>query len=497
MIISVIGTGYLGATHAACLAELGFEVIGVDADPAKIELLGQGLLPFSEPGLDDLLAEHVASGRLRFTTSLEEAARVADVHFVCVGTPQAADSGAADLGALFNVVRGLAGHCTRNALVVGKSTVPVGTAKALRLVLDAVSAPGVRLGLAWNPEFLREGHAVQDTLAPDRLVFGVDDVEAEWVLREVYDAVIARGCRVHVTDLPTAELSKAAANAFLATKISFVNAIADISDAAGADILALADVLGDDPRIGRRFLDAGIGFGGGCLPKDIRALATRAADLGASSATRLLREVDEINLRARRRPTQVAVELLGPRLKGRRVAVLGAAFKPLSDDVRDSPALAVAEDLHARGADVRVFDPEASVNARIVSPGLTYVANVGAALADADLVLHLTEWPEFQQIDPVWARGLARTPYLVDGRNKLNHDRWRAAGWTVVGVGRGDRPQRVEATSVPTPVPVAARVPVADVTSGTPEPELATRAGAMVRRLPTPRRRQRDGAPRS
>jgi UDPglucose 6-dehydrogenase len=443
--ISVIGTGYLGATHAACLAELGFQVIGVDNDHHKVSRLNAGAAPFAEPGLDDLLSKHVDSGRLRFTTDIREAAELADIHFICVGTPQAASGLGADLTALWTVATGLARHLTRDSLIIGKSTVPVGTAEQLAVELERFVPPGVTATVAWNPEFLREGHGVQDTLHPDRLVFGVDSPDTELALRTVYAQPIAEGVPVHVTDFATAELAKSAANAFLATKISFINAMAEISGQAGADVVALADILGDDTRIGRRFLDAGIGFGGGCLPKDIRALSARASELGAHSVTGLLREVDEINLRARCRIAELAHELSGGDICGRRVAVLGAAFKPLSDDVRDSPALDIARRLHHQGADVRVFDPEAALNARAVAPEVTYVASLESALRDADLVLHLTEWPEFVAMDPRWAARLVRQPVVIDGRNKLDAERWARAGWTVHSVGRPRRGQSVPA----------------------------------------------------
>ncbi|MGY2873402.1 UDPglucose 6-dehydrogenase [Marmoricola sp. URHA0025 HA25] len=440
--ISVIGTGYLGATHAACLAELGFQVIGVDNDAHKVGRLNEGAAPFSEPGLDALLHRHVRTGRLRFTTEIREAAGC-DVHFLCVGTPQATSGHSADLSALWSVAADLARHLTRDALVIGKSTVPVGTADRLAVELARHAPHGVTAQVAWNPEFLREGHGVQDTLHPDRLVFGVTGPDAELALRSIYAQAIAEGTPVHVTDLATAELAKAAANAFLATKISFINGIAEISERAGADVVALADILGDDPRIGRRFLEAGIGFGGGCLPKDVRALSARAAALGAHSVTGLLREVDDINLRARSRVADLARQLGGGDLDGRRVAVLGAAFKPLSDDVRDSPALDVACRMHRQGADVRVFDPQAALNARAVAPELTYVASLESVLRDADLVLLLTEWPQFVAMDPRWAASLVRRRVVLDGRNRLDVDRWTAAGWTVQGIGRMPRQLQV------------------------------------------------------
>jgi UDPglucose 6-dehydrogenase len=444
MRISVIGTGYLGATHAACLAELGFEVLGVDNDSKKVARLSRGTVPFSEPELDELVARHVGSGRLRFTSNLREAARFADVHFVCVGTPQSSSGLAADLGAVFTVVRGLTEHATRDFLIIGKSTVPVGTAEELSAAAAKLAAPGVTADIAWNPEFLREGHGVQDTLSPDRLVFGVSTPEAELTLRRIYARPISAGVKVHVTDIPTAELAKVAANAFLATKISFINAMAEVSDRAGADVVGLADILGDDSRIGRRFLDAGIGFGGGCLPKDIRAFSARATEIGAPSVAGLLEEVDAINLRTRRRAVELATELCDASMQGRRVAVLGASFKPLSDDVRDSPALNIACELHLQGAEVRVYDPQANNNARKVLPALRYVASSEAALTGADLVLHLTDWPEFTEIDPHRAGSLVRNRRIIDGRNKLDADRWRQAGWEFHGIGRGAKPDAWE-----------------------------------------------------
>jgi len=446
MRISIIGAGYLGATHAACMAELGFHVLAVDNDVDKVALLSQGVVPFREPGLDDLVARQVASGRLRFTTQVAEAAAFADVHFICVGTPQVREGHEADVSAVYDVACALAQQATRDCLIVGKSTVPVGTAQDLATVVEAVAPKDVAVTVAWNPEFLREGHGIEDTLRPDRLVFGVTSRDAERALRQVYAEAISAGTPVHVTDPATAELAKVAANAFLATKISFINALAEVSEHAGADVVALADVLGDDDRIGRRFLDAGVGFGGGCLPKDIRAFAARSAELGALAVPALLEQVDTINLRARARVVHLAEHFCGGAVHGLRIAVLGAAFKPLSDDVRDSPALDVARRLYLRGADVRVFDPAANNNARWVVPSLTYVASVDAALAEADLVLHLTEWPEFTQIDPAHAARLVTHARLIDARNRLDAARWRRAGWTVHAVGRGQVPQVVPGT---------------------------------------------------
>jgi UDPglucose 6-dehydrogenase len=434
--VTAIGTGYLGATHAACMAELGFDVIGVDVDEAKVEALAAGELPFYEPGLQHLVQEHLASGRLRFTTSFEQAGAEGDVHFICVGTPQRVDSLAADMTHVDSAVRSLAEHLHRPALVVGKSTVPVGTARRLREMITAIAPAGDSVGLAWNPEFLREGHAVDDTLTPDRLVFGVERDEDEQLLRRVYAHALASGTPVVTTDFATAELVKVSANAFLATKISFINAIAEICELVDADVVALADAIGHDARIGRRFLNAGLGFGGGCLPKDIRAFMARAGELGASDTLTFLKEIDAINMRARQRAVEAATEAAGGSVLGANVAVLGVAFKPDSDDVRDSPALNVAGQLQLQGAHVSVYDPKALDNARRVFPTLDYAASVQQACHQADVVLHLTEWAEFAELDPAELRDVVRRPVLVDGRNCLDPAAWRAAGWTYRGLGR-------------------------------------------------------------
>jgi len=434
--ITVIGTGYLGTTHAACMAELGFEVLGVDVDEAKVKSLAAGEVPFYEPGLQAMVEQQTGAGRLRFTTSFEEAAEFGDVHFVCVGTPQRPDSLAADLSHVDAAVSALAAHLHRPALVVGKSTVPVGTAARLERMLTGISPAGEQVALAWNPEFLREGHAVDDTLSPDRLVFGIRRLQDEQTLRTVYAGAIEAGTPVVTTDFATAELVKVSANAFLATKISFINAIAEICEVVDADVVALADAIGHDERIGRKFLNAGLGFGGGCLPKDIRAFMARAGEIGAQDALAFLREIDAINMRRRQRAVDVTKEALGGSVLGARVAVLGVAFKPDSDDVRDSPALNVAGQLQLQGAHVRVYDPKAIDNARRVFPTLTYARSVDEACEHADVVLHLTEWQEFTEIDPRRLRSVVSRPVVVDGRNRLDAAAWRAAGWTYRALGR-------------------------------------------------------------
>ncbi|WP_249522010.1 UDP-glucose/GDP-mannose dehydrogenase family protein [Microbacterium sp. ER1] len=435
MRMSVIGCGYLGAVHAAAMASLGHDVVGIDVDEGKVADLTAGAAPFFEPGLAELLAEGVRSGRLRFAAD-PAAAAGAEVHFLAVGTPQSASGPAADLRFVDAAIDGLLPHLRPGAVVAGKSTVPVGTAARLARRIAETGAT-----LAWNPEFLREGWAVHDTLRPDRLVVGAEDtrqgVAAVDLLRRVYAAAIDAGAPFLVTDLATAELVKGAANAFLATKISFINAMAEIAEAAGADVTLLAEALGHDSRIGRRYLGSGIGFGGGCLPKDIRAFAARAEELGRGEAVGFLHEVDAINLRRRDRAVRLVVDALGGLVFGRRIAVLGAAFKPFSDDVRDSPALEVAVRLRGLGADVVVTDPAAIENARARHPQLGYDSSRDEALRDADAVVVVTEWDEYRrELHPQHAGGLVRGRIVIDGRNCLDADAWRAAGWTYHGMGR-------------------------------------------------------------
>jgi UDPglucose 6-dehydrogenase len=437
--LTVIGTGYLGATHAAAMAELGFEVLGLDIDPAKIETLAAGRIPMYEPGLEELLGRHVAglpgsSGRLRFTTSWAEVAEFGDVHFVCVNTPQKHGEYACDMSYVNNAFDLLAPHLTRPVLVVGKSTVPVGSAARLAELAPA----GAAAELAWNPEFLREGFAVKDTLHPDRIVAGVASENAERLMREVYSVPVAEGTPFVVTDYPTAELVKTAANAFLATKISFINAMAEVSEAAGGDVVKLAEAIGHDERIGHRFLRAGIGFGGGCLPKDIRAFMARAGELGVDQALTFLREVDSINMRRRGHMVELAREAVGGAgsFLGKRIAVLGATFKPDSDDVRDSPALNVAGQIHLQGGQVTVYDPKGMDNARKLFPTLGYADSALDAVRGADIVLHLTEWREFRELDPAELGAVATRRHVIDGRNALDPVLWRKTGWTFRAMGR-------------------------------------------------------------
>lgn len=434
MRMSVIGCGYLGAVHAASMSELGHDVVGIDVDEQKVAALASGEAPFFEPGLGELLRRALASGRLRFSTDLADA-HGNDVHFVAVGTPQKSGENAADLRYVDAAVEGLIPWLRPGDLVVGKSTVPVGTARRLA---ERIAKSGSGASLAWNPEFLREGFAIEDTLRPDRLVYGlaVDGGQAKAALDEVYAAALGTGTPLVVTDYETAELVKVAANAFLATKISFINAMAEVCEAAGADVTQLADAIGHDARIGRRFLNAGLGFGGGCLPKDIRAFMARAGELGADQALTFLREVDRINMRRRERAVDLAREMLGGSILGRRIAVLGLAFKPNSDDVRDSPALNVSAQLALQGAAVLCHDPKAIPNARKRFPELNYVDSIQDAVRDADAVMVLTEWDEYRDLDPHELRATVSQPIVIDGRNCLDATAWRDAGWRYRALGR-------------------------------------------------------------
>jgi UDPglucose 6-dehydrogenase len=430
--LSVIGTGYLGATHAACMTSLGFDVIGFDTDASKIDLLSQGKVPFYEPELEDLLSDQIKSGHLTFTNNVADLAD-ADVHFICVGTPQIKNGNAADLTYVNSALESIAKYVKPGGLVVGKSTVPVGTATKLRNRLLELNS---KVDLAWNPEFLREGFAVEDTLRPNRLVVGVVNDRAEQILKEVYATNLKENTPWVRADLPTAELVKVAANSFLATKISFINAMAEICEAAGGDVTVLAKAIGYDPRIGGRFLQAGIGFGGGCLPKDIRAFMARAEELGASQAVEFLKEIDSINLRARQRIIELVRKDLSDDLQGKKVAILGAAFKPDSDDVRDSPALDIAAQIQAAGAIVTVHDPKAIANAQKRFPALKFADDVDTTLKDAEIVLHLTEWKIYREMNPIKIKSIVKNPVVIDGRNALDRQLWQSAGWKFRALGR-------------------------------------------------------------
>ena len=433
--ITVIGTGYLGATHAASMAELGFDVLGVDVDPAKIEKLTQGILPFHEPELPELLLKHAGTGRLRFTTSIQEAAEYGDIHFIAVGTPQKEGDNAADMTYVYDAVSSIARLANKDCLIAGKSTVPVGTSRELLKLIEREKSPDVEIQLAWNPEFLREGFAVKDTLEPDRLIVGAEDERAVKALKLVYADAISRETPFIASDFETAELTKVAANAFLATKISFINAFSEVTERVGGDIRVLADAIGYDARIGRRFLNAGVGFGGGCLPKDIRALQARVSELGLDRTMSFLHEIDQINLRRRERVVDLVKSVLHE-LPDKKIAVLGATFKPNSDDVRDSPALDVAAQLYNAGADVSVYDPQGMPNSAKRFPRLTYAPTIEDCLESAEIVLLLTEWTEFRDLDPETVSTFVSRKRILDGRNVLDETKWERAGWEFYALGR-------------------------------------------------------------
>ena len=443
MRITVLGCGYLGAVLAACLADDGHDVLGVDLDEDKVADLCAGNPPFFEPELAQVLRHALGTGRLTFVNDLAKGGPPVDsdtptVFFICVGTPQRRGEFAADTSYVEAAVTTLLPFVRPGDLVVGKSTVPVGTAVWVAEQV-ARAAPGTLV--AWNPEFLREGHAVVDTQRPDRMVYGLPpDPEQASRVRDLLDGVFATqveaGTPVIATDYATAELVKTAANAFLATKISFINAMAEVCESAGADVAALATAIGHDDRIGPKFLGAGLGFGGGCLPKDIRAFMARAGELGADQALTFLREVDAINMRRRSRMVELARDVVGGSFLGKKVAVLGAAFKPNSDDVRDSPALNVAAQIRLQGASVMVADPAAVPNAQRAWPELAFADSAEKACAGADVVLLLTEWQVYRDLDPAALRAIVARPVVLDGRNALDPVAWREAGWTYRALGR-------------------------------------------------------------
>jgi UDPglucose 6-dehydrogenase len=435
MRVTAIGIGYLGLTHAVCMADLGHQVLAIDVDTQKVDKAARGETPFFEPGLEPLLRKNIEAGRLRFTTSFQEIGEFGDVHFLCVGTPQKPGGTAADLSYVYDAVDALAPHLYRECLIVGKSTVPAGTARDLLSCAQAAAPAGGRVKLLWNPEFLREGYAVQDTLTPDRFVFGVTSDEAgakaDAIIREVYATPLSSGIPGITMDLETAELVKVAANSFLATKISFINAMAEMCETVGGDVVALADAIGIDERIGRKFLSPGLGFGGGCLPKDIRAFRSTAESKGVDSIVSLLTTVDEVNLGRRERVTTLARKAVDGSLAGKKVAVLGIAFKPNTDDLRDSPSLDICERMAAEGAVVSIYDPVANANAARSHPGFHYADSVHEAAEQAEVVLHLTEWSEFRAIDPAAMGEIVAQKVLIDARSALDAEAWHAAGWTI------------------------------------------------------------------
>lgn len=433
MKVTVIGLGYLGATHAVAMAKLGHEVLGVEPDFGKLSALQAGELPFHEPGLDRALQEVISEGNISFVSSHDHRTTEAEVHFICVGTPQKADSEAADTSYVLAASEELAKWISPNAVVAGKSTVPVGTAHALRERMTEVAGFGVNL--AWNPEFLREGTALEDSLKPDRIVIGTWNEHSAALLRAVYKPITDLGTPLLELDVPTAELVKVSANAFLATKISFINAMAEVAEVAGADTVALARAIGYDERIGNKFLRTGIGFGGGCLPKDIRGFVARAEELGVGKAVEFLKDVDAINLRRRERVVELAKAELG-NVPGKKVTMLGISFKPDSDDLRDSPALEISKALSELGAKVTVHDPVSLEALSRREQALEANQDVMVALTGANLVILGTEWREYRELDPAAVAKVVANKIVIDGRNVLDVESWKAAGFRVIALGR-------------------------------------------------------------
>jgi UDPglucose 6-dehydrogenase len=431
--VTVIGLGYLGATHAVAMAELGHEVIGIEPDAQKLASLSAGILPFHEPGLDAALPKAISSGKLKFQSEHDENSASADIHFICVGTPQTKGSDAADTSYVVAAAKELASWIKPTSVVAGKSTVPVGTAALLQSAMSEIA--GFDVHLAWNPEFLREGTALEDSLKPDRIVVGTESQHSVDVLREVYAPILATGTPFLELDVPTAELVKVAANAFLATKISFINAMAEVAEVSGADAVSLAKAIGYDERIGNKFLRTGIGFGGGCLPKDIRGFVARAEELGVGSAVEFLKDVDAVNLRRRDKVVELANKELGS-LTGKAITMLGISFKPDSDDLRDSPALEISQRLTALGAKVTVHDPVSLTPLATRSPELYREQDLLKASSGAELVILGTEWKQYREIDPVEFGKVVATKTIIDGRNVLEVAKWQSAGWRVIALGR-------------------------------------------------------------
>ncbi len=433
MKVTVIGLGYLGATHAVAMAELGHEVIGIEPDSSKLDSLKSGILPFHEPGLDQALTKVLQEQRITFQSEHNENSARADLHFICVGTPQTKGSDAADTSYVVSAAKELAAWIKPESVVAGKSTVPVGTAAGLRAAMSEIA--GFDVHMAWNPEFLREGTALEDSLKPDRIVVGTWSQHSVNILREVYAPILKTGTPFLELDVPTAELVKVAANAFLATKISFINAMAEVAEVSGADAVSLAKAIGYDERIGNKFLRTGIGFGGGCLPKDIRGFVARAEELGVGSAVDFLKDVDAVNLRRRDKVVELAKQELGS-LTGKAITMLGISFKPDSDDLRDSPALEISQRLTALGAKVTVHDPVSLVPLATRSPELLREENLISAASGAQLVILGTEWKQYREIDPVELGKVVATKTVIDGRNVLDVAKWQGAGWRVIALGR-------------------------------------------------------------
>jgi UDPglucose 6-dehydrogenase len=436
MRIAVIGTGYVGLVSGACFSEFGVSVVCVDQDEAKIARLRRGEMPIYEPGLEALVAANTAAGRLVFTTDLTAAVEGAEAVFIAVGTPSRRGDGHADLSYVFAAAEAIGRALSDYAVVVTKSTVPVGTGREVAAVLRR-TRPQAGFDVASNPEFLREGSAIEDFMRPDRVVIGTDSERARNVMRQLYRPLYLIETPMLFTDIATAELIKYAANAFLATKITFINEIADLCERVGADVQDVARGIGLDGRIGRKFLHAGPGFGGSCFPKDCRALVRTAEE--AEAALAIVATVVRVNEARKGRMADKITAACGGTVAGKSLAVLGLTFKPNTDDMRDSPSLEILPRLVAGGATIRAFDPEGIAEAKKLMPDLIYCTDAYATMDGADALVLLTEWNEFRALDLARVRGLLATPLVIDLRNIYQPDEMAAAGLSYLSVGRPTR----------------------------------------------------------
>jgi UDPglucose 6-dehydrogenase len=433
MNITVVGTGYVGVVTASCFAEFGVSVTGVDNDAAKIALLQKGSVPFFEPGLQEMVARNMREGRLTFSTDIQAAVGKALVVFIAVGTPQQGDGGA-DLSFVREVALNVARHMRDYKVIVTKSTVPMGTGAMIRRLVEENQPRRVPFSVASNPEFLREGSAIEDFMRPNRVVIGAEDPQAIAILKDLYNPLYLIETPFVITDVVSAEMIKYASNAYLATRISFINEIANLCEAVGADVHEVARGMGLDNRIGRKFLHAGAGFGGSCFPKDTRAVIRMAQEAGASA--RIVEAAVEVNERQIERMIGKIVRAAGGDVKGRTVAVLGLAFKPNTSDTRDSPAVRIIRGLLAAGARVRAFDPAAMDEARTVLPDIDYARDAYDAAGGCDLVVLATEWNQFRNLDWERMRRALRVPAVVDLRNVYEPRQMRDLGFAYTGVGR-------------------------------------------------------------
>ena len=437
MRVAMIGSGYVGLVSGACFADFGHDVVCVDLDPGKIERLNAGVMPIYEPGLAELVNGNAAAGRLTFTTDLETAVAGAEAIFIAVGTPSRRGDGHADLSYVKAAAAAIAAALTGYAVIITKSTVPVGTGDEVERLIRA-AAPSADFSVVSNPEFLREGAAIQDFKRPDRIVVGVDDdantARARNVMTELYRPLFLNHSPILFTTRRTAELTKYAANAFLATKITFINEIADLCEAVGADVQDVARGIGLDNRIGSKFLHAGPGYGGSCFPKDTLALVKTAQD--ADSPVRIIETVAAVNEQRKRGMAKRIIALAGGDVRGKTVAILGLTFKPNTDDVRDSPAIAIIQALQDAGARIRAFDPEGMDQARQVLNDVDYASNPYDCLAGADVAALVTEWDAFRALDMDRVKAVMKTPAIADLRNVYRPEEMARRGFEYVSIGR-------------------------------------------------------------